>query len=126
MAMLAGLLDFIDCEGLSISSFFVFVSAKGFIPALFGSSILPSAFDCFNMEDTEGELGTFVVVVVHASGALSLLSEYLFLLFNLLDIFDSNVLLSLSSFFTGPVFNVDLDIALDDIPSIEVVDGFLI
>ena len=77
------------------------------------------------MEDTEGELGTFVVVVVHASGALSLLSEYLLLLLNLLDIFDSSVLLSLSSLFTGPVLNVDLDTVLNGISS-EVVAAFLI
>jgi hypothetical protein len=94
------------------------------IVALLGLNILSSTLDCFNMEDTEGELGTFVVVVVHASGATSLLSEYFVLLLNLLDILDRSVLLSLSSFFTFPEFNLDLDVAQDAMPSDEVVEAF--
>ena len=49
------------------------------------------------MEDTEGELGTVVRFVVHASGALSRLSECLDLLLNRLEIFDNKFLLSFPS-----------------------------
>ena len=59
------------------------------------------------MEDTEGELGTAVGVVVHASGALSRLFVFLDLLLNLLDIFESKFLLSLSSSFSLPAFDID-------------------
>ena len=49
------------------------------------------------MEDTEGELGTAVRFVVHASGALSRLSECLDLLLNRREILDNKVLLSFPS-----------------------------
>ena len=55
----------------------------------------------------------------------SLLSEYLVLLLSLLDIFDSSVLLSFSSFFEEPSFIVDFVSTPESVPSIGL-DAFLI
>ena len=52
------------------------------------------ASDCFIIEDTDGEEGTLVAFVLHASGALSRLSEGLDLLLNLLEMLDNRFLLS--------------------------------
>ena len=51
------------------------------------------------MDEAEGELGTTAAIRedVHASGALSRLSEYLVLLLSRREIFDSKLLLSLPS-----------------------------
>lgn len=70
-------------------------------------SILLSALG-FNMEDTDGELGTLVETDVHASGALSRLSECFDLLLNLLEM-PVNKLLFLSSSFVFLSLTTDVD-----------------
>ena len=80
-------------------------------------SILLSALGF--MEDTDGELGTVVDIAVHASGALSRLSECLDLLLNLREIFVNNVLLSSSPLFLLSV-DIDLEGILEDSLAIDV------
>lgn len=106
VAILDGLFDFEDCVCLSTMYFDALLSAVVDKPTLFELSILESALDCFEMEDTEGELGTVVRFVVHASGALSRLSECLDLLLSRREIFDNRFLLSFPSTFLLLVFDV--------------------
>ena len=87
--------------------------------------ILPSAL-VLTMEDTDGELGTVVETVVHASGALSRLSECLDLLLNLLEIFVNKLLFLSSSFIlfsAGGGFDLDESLSFDAVAILELCGG---
>ena len=87
--------------------------------------ILPST-PVLTMEDTDGELGTVVETVVHASGALSRLSECLDLLLNLLEIFVNKLLFLSSSFIlfsAGGGFDLDESLSFDAVAILELCGG---
>ena len=87
--------------------------------------ILPSPL-VLTMEDTDGELGTVVETVVHASGALSRLSECLDLLLNLLEIFVNKLLFLSSSFIlfsAGGGFDLDESLSFDAVAILELCGG---